>query len=154
MREAKAFLISEYCASIYMGWHLYLRDSKGRQQRNADGDWGWLRQSWKQTSAHELLTKMGISLRGDNSCDDGAYAELARRFPIGRQRICGKPRGCIEVLLGEHGEIVDLVQPYITVNTRDENGVKQPLDVKTAEALAEAGQKIYEHVSKSMRHGR
>lgn len=153
--SANKFLISEYCAhAIYMGWHLYLRDSKGRQQRNADGDWGWLRQSWNQNSAHALLTQMGIELRGDNSCDDGAYAELARRFPIPRQRIGGKPRGCIEVQIGERGEIVGVVQPYITINTRDENGIKQPLDQKTAEALAEAGQKIYEHVSRSMRHDR
>lgn len=101
------FLIAEYCRGpIYMGWHLYLRDSKGRQQRNMDGDWGWLRRSWKEASAHKVLMQLGLTLRGDNSCDDGAYAELARRFPIPRQRIGGKPRGCIEVQVADSGEII------------------------------------------------
>jgi hypothetical protein len=36
----------------------------------------------------------------------------------------------------------------IRVNTRDEHGVKQPLDYGTAKALAEAGSKLYEHFAR------
>lgn len=34
------------------------------------------------------------------------------------------------------------------INTRDENGVKQPLDAKMAEAMGEAAKKLHEHYSK------
>lgn len=104
LRECQAFLLAEYCAGpYYMGWHLYLRDNKGRQQRNKNGDWGWLRKMWQEDAAHEILIALGITLRRDNSCDDGGYAELARRFPIPRQRIGKKPRGCVEVFVDSHG---------------------------------------------------
>jgi hypothetical protein len=33
-------------------------------------------------------------------------------------------------------------RPYMTINTRDENGVKQPLDPETAEALCAVGEII------------
>lgn len=102
-----AFLITEYCgAAFFMGWHIYLRDNKNRQQRNVDGDWGWLNRShYGRSSAERILAELGIMSRGDNSCDDGAFSELSRRFPIGRQRIWKKPRGCIPVIVGEYGEI-------------------------------------------------
>jgi hypothetical protein len=92
--EREMFLITEYCPSeIYTGWHLYLRDNNGRQQRNADGDWGWLcRGHYKQSRAHEFLATLGITVKGDGTCDGDGYAEVARRFPIPRQRIGGKPR--------------------------------------------------------------
>lgn len=38
----------------------------------------------------------------------------------------------------------------MTVNTRDEHGVKQPLDPKTAEALGQAGKLIHEKYSRMM----
>lgn len=101
------FLIAEYCTGpFYMGWHLYLRESKGRQKRNADGEWGWLRRTHNKTdSAHACLAMLGITIEGDGSCDYDGYAEIARRFPIPRQRIGGKPRGCIPVKVDEWGKI-------------------------------------------------
>lgn len=101
------YLITEYCEGpFYMGWHLYLRDSKGRQQRNADGEWGWIRRSdLRKPRAHEFLSALGIEITGDGSCDYDGYAEVARRYPIPRQRIGGKPRGCMPVIVGEWGEI-------------------------------------------------
>lgn len=100
------YLISEYCAhEIYIGWHLYLRDNKNRQQRNSDGGWGWLtRTDIAASAAHTFLETFGIKVIGDGSCDYDGYAELARRFPIPRQRIGGKPRGCVAVEIGDNGE--------------------------------------------------
>lgn len=111
MKEPQTmYLIAEYCgADIYMGWHLYLRDNNKRQQRNADGDWGWIRgvgrRGWEHNPAKKLLDSLGITIRGDGTCDDDGIAELSRRFPIPRQRIWGKPRGCIEVLIDECGQM-------------------------------------------------
>lgn len=102
------FLISEYCAAqFYSGWHLYLRESPKRQQPNSDGNWGWVRRSsMSYPSVLTFLKTLGIESRGDDTCDDGAGAELARRFPIPSQRIGGKPRGCIEVQVDERGDIL------------------------------------------------
>lgn len=107
MPEQVKFLIAEYCASqFYMGWHLYVRDSKGRQQRNTDGGWGWIRSIGRYPHCAEgVLRELGIVIRGDGTCDDDGIAEIARRFPIPRQRIGGKPRGCIEVLVNEEGQL-------------------------------------------------
>lgn len=106
------FLISEYCGgTFYSGWHLYLRESAERQKRNSDGDWGWLRRDWHEKHAHVFLATIGIILKGDGSCENDAYAEMAARFPIPRQRIWGKPRGCIPVNVGEFGEITLRVNP-------------------------------------------
>src|SRR5688572_23564118 len=102
----RVYLIAEYCAhDIYLGWHLYLRDNNKRQQPNANGDWGWIRgvgrRGWEFEPAKAILDELGIAIRGDGSCDDDGLAELARRFPIPRQRIGGKPRGCVAVLEDE-----------------------------------------------------
>lgn len=108
--ESMMYLISEYCAhEIYIGWHLYLRDNKDRQKRNADGHWGWLaRNHYMATTAHRFLRTLGISMVGDGTCDNDGYAEMARRFPIPSQRIGGKPRGCIAVEIKANGEFVKL----------------------------------------------
>lgn len=102
------YLIAEYCdAQFYMGWHLYLRDNKERQQRNADGTWGWIRGliRYPDTSIGRIFKELGIKIRGDGTCDDDGIADIAKRFPIPRHRIGGKPRGCIEVVMDEHGNI-------------------------------------------------
>lgn len=97
----KRYLITEYCDNyIYMGWHLYLRDNKKRQQRNVDGEWGWIRWRGSRDGAHPfagILDELGLTMRGDGTCDHDAYAEIARVHPIPRERIGGKPRGCVEV---------------------------------------------------------
>ena len=101
------FLIAEHCnASIYMGWHLYLRDHKEKQKRNDDGDWGWIRglaRGRLPESIKEILDHLGIVIRGDGTCDDDGVAEIARRFPIPRERVGGKPRGCIPLEVDENG---------------------------------------------------
>ncbi len=107
----RRYLIAEHCDNaLYSGWHLYLRDSKGRQQRNVDGEWGWLRGINRYSNSyrwlHELLGTFGITLKGDGTCDYDGIAEIARRFPIPRQRIGGKPRGCIEVDVDEFGRVI------------------------------------------------
>lgn len=103
------YLLAEYCGhNLFTGWHLYLRDNKNRQQRNADGDWGWVRWSeWREGRrgvehpAQAVFDELGIKLKGDGTCDDHGYAELAKRFPIPRQRIWRRPRGCVEVVVDE-----------------------------------------------------
>ena len=100
------FLIAEYCSGpFYMGWHIYLRDTNGRQVRNADGGWGWLRKSWQEKQAHDFLRSLGIERRGDGTCDGSGYDEIAKRYPIPRQRIGGRPRGCIPVWVAVDGLI-------------------------------------------------
>lgn len=97
----KMYLITEHCSNaIYLGWHLYLRDNKKRQQRNANGTWGWIRWHNPRNRPHpfqNILDALGLKMRGDGTCDDDAYAEIARLHPIPRERIGGKPRGCIEI---------------------------------------------------------
>lgn len=104
------YLIAEYCAAdLYTGWHLYLRDNNERQQPNANGDWGWIRgvgrRGWEFEPAKKILDELGITITGDGSCDNDGLAEFARRFPIPRQRIGGKPRGCVAVLQGDYREL-------------------------------------------------
>lgn len=108
------YLIAEYCAGpFYMGWWLYLRDSKGRQQRNADGDWGWIRYSppqhdWDEREGVDrhpcraVFDALGFtgSLRGGRG-DKSEIAKFAFAHRIPRQRIGGKPRGCVEVTVGD-----------------------------------------------------
>lgn len=111
------YLITEYCGhDIYMGWHLYLRDNKARQQPNADGGWGWIkgvgRRDWEFSGAKAVFDSLGITIKGDGSCDNDGLAELARRFPIPRQRIWRKPRGCVEVDVDEWGRMT-LADPSV-----------------------------------------
>lgn len=109
------YLISEFCGhDIYMGWHLYLRDSKKKRQRNADGSWGWILWSGWRDGRHGILhpaqavfdaLEITMLPDSDGTLDSDGYAELARRFPIPRQRIWGKPRGCVAVVVDEWGRI-------------------------------------------------
>lgn len=118
MNDLPRFLIAEYCPGpFYMGWHLYLRESMGRQQRNANGGWGWVHYSpsqilWDEREgvcrhpAHEVFAALGITgtIRG-GSGDDGAIGRFAFAHRIPRQRIGGKPRGCVPVVVDEWGRI-------------------------------------------------
>lgn len=95
------YLIAEYCGgTFYMGWHLYLRDSRERQKRNADGSWGWLRAFPRHVPnfVKRIFDTLSIELRGDGTCDGAGISQIADRFPMGRQRIWGKRRGCIPVV--------------------------------------------------------
>lgn len=65
------WLIAEYCPSpFYMGWHLYLRDSRGVQRRNKNGDWGWIRRP-HESSAGALLKQLGCEITSDGTTDMG-----------------------------------------------------------------------------------
>jgi hypothetical protein len=108
--QKTVFLIAEHNPhDIYMGWHLYLRDHKEKNNRNDNGGWGWLRGIGKRyglpPSIQAILDHLGICIRGDGTCDDDGVAEIARRFPIPRERIGGRPRGCIELAIGNDGEL-------------------------------------------------
>ena len=48
---------------------------------------------------------IGITICGDGTCDDDGYAEFAHRFPFKGERIGGKIRGGIMVVVNEYGEI-------------------------------------------------
>ena len=101
-----------------MGWHLYLRDNIEKQCPNADGYWGWIRWRGKRDGAHpfqSILNALGISIRGDGTCNDDGYAEIAKRFPIPRHRIGGKPRGCIEIKQSD-GSTWHIVQQRTRIN--------------------------------------
>ena len=114
----KLYLIAEYCGHdfLFSGWHLYLRESNKRQQRNADGEWGWIRGLRRDrdfgvaSQATKILAQLGITIRGDGTCDDDGIAEIARRFPIPRQRIWKKPRGCIEVVVADEWGNLELAE--------------------------------------------
>lgn len=102
----RLYLIAEYCnAAFYTGWHLYIRDNNERQKTNADGDWGWIRRLNEATRVLTFLQALGITIKGDGTCDDDGVGEFAKRFRLGRQRIGGKPRGCMEILIAEDGSI-------------------------------------------------
>ena len=100
----RRFLIAEYCDhEIYEGWHLYIRESKSKQQPNSDGRWGWIRQIGRHRNpAQDVLESLGIVMTGDGTCDHDGVAEIARRFPIPRERVGGQPRGCIEVEIDDY----------------------------------------------------
>jgi len=108
MKDKHCFLIAEYCsAPFYMGWHLYLRDTNTRQKLNRDGTWGWLRNIHRpgENPAQQVFDKLGIKIKGDGTCDYDGIAEIAKRFPIKHEKIGGKPRGCIAVMVDKYGHI-------------------------------------------------
>ncbi len=97
----KQWLIAEYNPHhIYMGWHLYLRDSSDYQTRNADGSWGWLRRP-KEGMAQELLTDFGCAITGDGTCDHDGIARFAKRFPLPGRKCGRKTRGGLLVTISE-----------------------------------------------------
>lgn len=96
------FLIAEHCSGeFYMGWHLYLRDYRSFR-RNKDGSSGWIRRP-KNHAANDFLKSIGITIKGDGTCDDDGIAEFANRYPFKGRKCGGKPRGCLEVIVNEFG---------------------------------------------------
>lgn len=101
----RRWLIAEYCGhDIYMGWHLYMRENPGYQQRNENGDWGWIRGPvWGHRSRGNRVVEFfvrafGIELKGDWTCGDYGLAEFVKRFPLKGRKIWGEKRGGVEVL--------------------------------------------------------
>ncbi len=82
-----------------MGWHLYLRENIEKHKHNKRGGWGWIKRPEEDKALQKFLGTLGVIIQGDGTCDYDGIAEIARRFPIPRQRIGGKPRGCIEVVI-------------------------------------------------------
>ena len=104
----RLFLLAEFCGhDLFHGWHLYLRESKDKHRQNEGKtrytgfDWGWSHKWFWETEALRLVRAAGCIAVGHPNCDDGPFAEMAKRFPIPRERIWKKPRGCIEVILEE-----------------------------------------------------
>ena len=98
------YLIAEYCRGpFYMGWHLYLRENR-ILKRNKDGGWGWIRQV-REHPVMGFLKSIGITIRGDGTCDDDGIAAFAIRYPINGRRSGGKRRGCIEVEVDDFRKI-------------------------------------------------
>jgi hypothetical protein len=48
---------------------------------------------------------MGITIKGDGTCDDDGVAELARRFPLKGKKCGGKIRGGVEINRLSNGKI-------------------------------------------------
>ena len=90
------FLVAEYCRGpFYMGWHLYLRENRVFK-RNSDGGWGWIRRVHEHP-VKDFLLSIGITIKGDGTCDYDGIAEFARRYPVKGRRCGGRLRGCIEI---------------------------------------------------------
>ena len=106
MNERPYYLIAEYCRGpFYMGWHLYLRESMDKNKRNSNGSWGWIRRPKENKTVIEFLNGMGITIQGDGTCDYDGIADIAKRHAIPRQRIGGRPRGCIIIDIDDKGQI-------------------------------------------------
>jgi hypothetical protein len=91
------FLIAEYCDSnFYMGWHLYFRDNK-LFKRNNDGGWGWINRPRENLEIMEFMASLGITIKGDGTCDDDGISEFAKRFPLKGRKCGGKIRGGVEI---------------------------------------------------------
>ncbi len=113
-RLVRRWLVAEYCGhDIYMGWHLYLRDSPGYQKRNADGSWGWIRLgAIGRKYIVEFFATLGIELKGDWSRPEDGCAEFVKRYPLKGRKVWGEKRGGIEVLEGYYGELTKTPNSY------------------------------------------
>lgn len=100
------WLIAEYCDHefLFVGWHLYLRESRAYQRRNKDGDWGWIRRP-KESSAGELLAGIGCAIKSDGTMSNDGVAKFARQFPLKGRLVGGHVRGCLRVSKGEYGKL-------------------------------------------------
>lgn len=97
------FLVAEYCRGpFYMGWHLYLRENRTFRQ-NKYG-WGWIRRIHEHP-VESFLSSLGITIRGDGTCDDDGIAEFAMKYPIKGRRCGGRLRGCLKIEIDNSGEI-------------------------------------------------
>lgn len=52
-----------------------------------------------------FLSSIGITIKGDGTCDDDGIAEFSMRYPIKGRRIGKKYRGCLEVEVDKSGAI-------------------------------------------------
>ena len=99
----------EFCDhTIYEGWHAYIRGNPEPGARNGpewmthgvDG-WGWIRlSSLKRDAVVRMCAEVGITLKGDWTCDDDGLAELAAKFPL-----AGDRRGGFPITIGDYGRI-------------------------------------------------
>lgn len=93
-----------------MGWHLYLRETPKFQQRNKDGDWGWVRGPvWPRDRVGNRMVlffaSLGIELKGDWTCPEDGCAEFVKRYPLKGRKSWGEKRGGVEVLEGYWGDL-------------------------------------------------
>lgn len=86
-----------------MGWHLYLRENRAFKL-NENGSWGWI-SDFREHPVEAFLSSIGITIKGDGTCDDDGIAEFAKRYPVRGRRAGKKLRGCIEVEVDKFGEI-------------------------------------------------
>lgn len=102
--QTEQWLIAEWCDHefLYSGWHIYLRESRRYQQRNSDGEWGWIRRP-KESNAGKLLKEMGFEITGDGTLDRDGIGQFARAFPLRGKQIGGRPRGGIKVAVSDYG---------------------------------------------------
>lgn len=96
----RIWLVAEYCGSnFYTGWHLYLRETPGYQQRNEDGSWGWIRPgAIGRKHIVEFFATLGIELKSDWTCPEYGCAEFVKRYPLKGRKVWGEKRGGVEVL--------------------------------------------------------
>jgi hypothetical protein len=102
IRFVRAWLVVEFCAhNLFEGWHAYIRESPKRGKRNANGDWGWVKaRDIKGDKVARLCAEVGITLKGDWTCDDDGLAEVAKRYPLP-----GRNRGGFSITIGDYGRI-------------------------------------------------
>ena len=86
-----------------MGWHIYLRDHRSFR-RNKDSSWGWIRRP-KEHAVDAFLTSIGITIKGDGTCDYDGIAEFAKRYPIKGRKCGGEIRGGVEVVVDSDGNL-------------------------------------------------
>lgn len=98
----RAWLVVEFCAhNLFEGWHAYIRESPKRGKRNANGEWGWVKsRDIKGDKVARLCAEVGITLKGDWTCDDDGLAEVAKRYPLP-----GRKRGGFPITIGDYGRI-------------------------------------------------